>query len=167
MEETTRREVTARWHQAHYGTEVPSAPRAEAETAVEATTHDDAATRQAYGILRAGFIAAPTIAGLDKFTHLLADWDQYLAPQVAALLPVSAHSFMQAVGVVEIAAGLLVAARPRLGAYVVAAWLGGIVVNLLMSGRYFDIALRDFGLMLGALALGRLASSRAPRRAAV
>ena len=115
--------------------------------------------RQAYRILHAGFIAAPTLAGLDKFFHLLTNWDQYLAPQVAAVLPLSPHGFMQVVGVVEVAAGLLVAVRPRLGAYVVAGWLGGIIGNLLLSGRYFDVALRDFGLMLGALALGRLAAA--------
>lgn len=111
---------------------------------------------QAYRILHWGFTAAPVIAGLDKFTRLLADWDKYLAPPIARMLPVSAHTFMMIVGVVEVVAGLLVAIRPKLGAYVVAAWLGGIIVNLLLSGSYFDIALRDFGLALGALALGRL-----------
>ena len=119
-------------------------------------THDPA--RQAYHLLHIGFIAAPVIAGLDKFAELLTDWDQYLAPQVARMLGGAAHSFMLVVGVVEMLAGLLVALRPRIGAYVVAGWLGGIILNLLMSGRWFDIALRDFGLMLGALALGRLAS---------
>jgi hypothetical protein len=122
---------------------------------------------QAYKILQLGFIAAPTIAGLDKFFHLLVNWDQYLAPQIAKLLPMSAHSFMLIVGVIEMAAGLLVALKPRIGAYVVAAWLGGIVLNLLIHGTYFDIALRDFGLMLGALALGRLSEDyeRGRRRA--
>lgn len=118
-----------------------------------------APVQQAYRILHVGFIAAPTLAGLDKFFHVLTNWDQYLAPQVAALLPMSPHGFMQVVGVVEVAAGLLVAVKPRLGAYVVAGWLGGIIGNLLLSGRYFDVALRDFGLMLGALALGRLAAA--------
>jgi len=113
---------------------------------------------QAYQILHVGFVAAPVIAGLDKFSSLLVDWDAYLAPAIARLLGSAAHGFMLVVGVVEVVAGLLVALRPRIGAYVVAAWLAGIIVNLLMSGRYFDIALRDFGLMLGALALGRLAS---------
>jgi hypothetical protein len=122
---------------------------------------------QAYRILHLGFIVAPTIAGLDKFFHLLVNWDQDLAPQIARVLPMSAHGFMLLVGVIEMAAGLLVALRPRIGAYVVAAWLGGIVLNLLIHGNYFDIALRDFGLMLGALALGRLSESygrgRGPR----
>lgn len=128
-----------------------------------AVTHDlrrDVAhhpERQAYRILHLGFVAAPVIAGLDKFAGLLTNWDMYLAPQIARMLGGSAHTFMLVVGVIEVIAGLLVALKPKIGAYVVAAWLGGIIVNLLMSGRYFDIALRDFGLMLGALALGRLA----------
>jgi hypothetical protein len=123
------------------------------------TRRDVTLVAQAYRILQGAFIAAPTIAGLDKFFHLLTNWDQYLAPQLASLLPMPAPTFMGVVGVVEIAAGLLVAVKPRLGAYVVAAWLGGIILNLLILGRFFDVALRDFGLMLGALALARLASS--------
>lgn len=113
--------------------------------------------RQAYQILHWGFVAAPVIAGLDKFAGLLTNWDLYLAPPVARALGGGAHTFMLLVGAVEVVAGLLVAVRPRVGAYVVAAWLGGIILNLLASGRYFDVALRDFGLCLGALALGRLA----------
>lgn len=113
--------------------------------------------RQAYQLLHWGFVAAPVIAGLDKFAHLLTNWDAYLAPAFARVLGGAAHGFMLVVGVVEVIAGLLVAVKPRIGAYVVAAWLGAIIVNLLMNGRYFDIALRDFGLMLAALALGRLA----------
>ena len=105
---------------------------------------------QAYQLLYVGFIVAPLLAGLDKFTHVLTDWDRYLAPVVAGMLPVSGHTFMLFVGLVEIAAAVLVAARPRIGAYVVAAWLLGIVVNLLLIPGYFDIALRDFGLALGA-----------------
>jgi len=102
-----------------------------------------------------GFIVAP-LAGLDKFTHVLTNWDKYLAPVVAGLLPVSGHTFMLLVGVVEMAAAALVALRPRIGAYVVAAWLLGIIINLLLIPGYLDIALRDFGLALGALALARL-----------
>jgi hypothetical protein len=116
------------------------------------------------GCSHVGFIVAPTIAGLDKFFHLLVNWDQYLAPQIARLLPMGTHGFMLVVGVIEMAAGLLVALKPRIGAYVVAAWLGGIVINLLIHGSYFDIALRDFGLMLGALALGRLSEVSDRRR---
>ena len=118
---------------------------------------------QAFLILYAGFAALPVLAGADKFLHLLVNWDQYLAPWVAGLLPVGGHTFMLAVGVVEIAAGLLVAFRPRIGAYVVAAWLGGIIVNLLLVPGYFDVALRDFGLTLGALALARLSREFDPR----
>ena len=111
---------------------------------------------QAYQLLYLGFIVAPLLAGLDKFTHLLTDWDMYLAPVIAGLLPFSASTFMLIVGVVEIGAAALVARRPQVGAYVVAAWLAGIVINLLLIPGYFDVALRDFGLMLGALAFARL-----------
>jgi hypothetical protein len=111
---------------------------------------------QAKALLRAGFVAAPILAGADKFTNGLVRWEKYLAPQVSRALPVSARTFMKGVGVVEIAAGLLVATKPKLGSYVVAGWLGGIIGNLLMTRDNYDIALRDFGLMLGALALGRL-----------
>jgi hypothetical protein len=113
--------------------------------------------RQAYEILHWGFVAAPVIAGLDKFAGLLTNWDSYVAPTFSRMLGSGTHGFMLVVGVVEIVAGLVVALRPRVGAYVVAGWLGAIIINLLMTGRYFDIALRDFGLLLGALALGRLA----------
>ena len=111
---------------------------------------------QAQLILHVGFTALPIVAGLDKFFHLLVDWDQYLAPAVARVLPVTAHTFMLAVGVVEVVAGLLVAFLPRVGGYVVMLWLWGIIVNLLLARGYYDIALRDFGLSLGALALARL-----------
>ena len=111
---------------------------------------------QAFLILYAGYAALPILAGVDKFFHLLVNWDQYLAPLAARLLPVNGHTFLQAVGVVEIAAGVLVAVRPRAGAYVVALWLGGIILNLLLIPGYFDVALRDFGLALAALALARL-----------
>lgn len=117
---------------------------------------------QAYQILHAGFMVAPTLAGLDKFFHLLTNWDMYLAPRIAALSPIGGHSLMLVVGVVEIAAGVLVAVRPRIGAYVVAAWLGAIILNLLLIPGFFDIALRDFGLLLGALALGRLSAQYGP-----
>ena len=114
--------------------------------------------RQAYQILHWGFVAAPTIAGIDKFTQLLTNWDLYLSPTVAKLLPMSAHAFMMLVGAIEIVAGLIVALRPRVGAWIVAAWLCGIIVNLLLLGSYFDVALRDFGLLLGAVALARLSA---------
>lgn len=114
--------------------------------------------RQAYEILHWGFVAAPVLAGLDKFAGLLTNWDAYVAPPIARVLGSATHGFMLVVGIVEIAAGLLVAVKPRIGAWVVAGWLGAIIVDLLMSGRWFDIALRDFGLMLATLALGRLAT---------
>jgi len=121
----------------------------------------DKPSYQAYRILYAGFIAAPVIAGLDKFFNLLTHWDKYLAPQVASLAertPFSGPRLMWLIGGVEIAAGLLVALKPKVGAYVVALWLAAIIGNLFMRGGYWDIALRDFGLFLGALALGRLAA---------
>jgi hypothetical protein len=111
---------------------------------------------QSYLVLLTGFTALPIVAGVDKFFHLLVNWDQYLAPVVTRFLPVSGPTFMLAVGVIEIAAGLLVLFRPRIGAYVVALWLWGIIVNLLLIPGFYDIALRDFGLSLGALALARL-----------
>ena len=122
---------------------------------VRAAEHRDP-SYQAYQTLHWGFVAAPAIAGIDKFARLLTDWDSYLSPTFARLSPLSVHATMLVVGVIELVAGLLVAVRPRIGAYVVAAWLVGIIVNLLLLGTYFDVALRDFGLMLGAVALGRL-----------
>jgi hypothetical protein len=115
--------------------------------------------RQAFRILHVGFVVAPILAGLDKFFEVLVDWDRYLAPVVPDVLPVSGHTFMLVVGVIEIAAGILVAVAPRIGGYVVAVWLWAIIVNLLIPGDYFDVALRDFGLSLGALALARLAEA--------
>ena len=111
---------------------------------------------QAYRTLWLGFIAAPVLAGLDKFFNLLTNWEQYLAPFASKLIPISPAAFMRVVGVVEVAAGILVAVKPRIGAYVVAGWLVGIIVNLLLIPGYFDVALRDFGLFLGAIALARL-----------
>lgn len=118
---------------------------------------------QAFFLLRTVFTIAPIAFGLDKFTQVLVDWEMYLAPWINDLVPGSAHDAMMIVGVVEIVAGLLVAVRPRIGAYVVAAWLAGIIVNLLTLGDFYDVALRDFGLLVGALALARLASDRAKR----
>ena len=111
---------------------------------------------QAYQILHLAFVVAPVVAGLDKFFHLLVNWDQYLPPLVNTMVGGHGHEFMFIVGVIEIVAGIGVAFRPKIFAYVVAAWLALIVVNLLMIPGYFDVALRDFGLLLGALALARL-----------
>jgi uncharacterized membrane protein YphA (DoxX/SURF4 family) len=112
---------------------------------------------QAFTLLRITFTVAPIAFGLDKFFNVMVDWEQYLAPWINRLMPGTGHSFMLFVGIVEIAAGLLVALKPRYGAFVVAAWLAGIVVNLLTYSGYYDVALRDFGLLLAALTLGRLA----------
>jgi hypothetical protein len=117
---------------------------------------------QAYLTLRVGFVVAPILFGLDKFTNLLADWTTYLAPAIDRLVPGSASGAMMAVGVVEIVAGLVVAFRPKVGGYLVAAWLAGIIGNLLLLGDHYDIALRDFGLLLAALALARLATAFQP-----
>lgn len=113
--------------------------------------------RQAFLLLRTVFTVAPILFGLDKFLNLLTDWTIYLAPVATSVIPVSGQTFMYAVGVVEIIAGLLVAFRPRIGSLVVAAWLLGIIVNLLILGNFYDVALRDFGLFVGAVALNRLA----------
>jgi hypothetical protein len=118
---------------------------------------------QAFWLLRIGFTAAPILFGLDKFTSLLTDWDAYLAPAFDSLIPGSAHQAMLAVGAIEVVAGIAVALLPRFGGYLVAAWLGGIILNLLLLGNYYDVALRDFGLLLGALALARLATAVATR----
>lgn len=111
---------------------------------------------QAYQILRIGFTVAPIVAGLDKFFHLLVNWDQYLPSIVNSMTGGRGHQLMLLVGVIEIAAGLGVWFKPKIFAYVVAAWLLLIIVNLLLIPGYFDVALRDFGLALGAIALGRL-----------
>jgi len=113
---------------------------------------------QAFALLRVGFTVAPIAFGLDKFFNVLVDWPQYLAPWVNDIMPGSGQDFMYFVGAVEILAGVAVAIKPRYGAYLVAGWLAGIVVNLLSYSGYYDIALRDFGLLLGALTLARLAS---------
>ena len=121
---------------------------------------------QAFMLLRIAFTVAPILFGIDKFAGVLTDdWTRYLAPAFNDIIPGNAADAMHIVGVVEIAAGLVVALRPRFGGLLVAGWLGGIIVNLLIVGGYGDIALRDFGLLLGALTLARLASAfAAPRR---
>ena len=125
------------------------------------TDHD--ATYQAYAVLRTAFTVAPIIFGLDKFTNIMVRWDQYLAPALSDPLPVTPHQAMYAVGVIEVVAGVLVFLHARLGAIVVAAWLAGIIVNLLLIPGYYDVAFRDFGLLLAAVALQRLASRFDPR----
>src|SRR3954467_9129466 len=117
---------------------------------------------QAFMLLRIAFTAAPILFGIDKFANVLTDnWTRYLAPEFNDIIPGSAADAMHAVGVVEIVSGLVVLLSPRFGGLLVAAWLGGIIVNLLLVGGYGDIALRDFGLLLGALSLSRLATAYA------
>src|SRR5918997_2216205 len=120
---------------------------------------------QAFMLLRIAFTVAPIAFGIDKFANVLTDdWTRYLAVEFNDLIPGGAAAAMEMVGVVEIAAGLVVAIAPRFGGVLVAAWLGGIIVNLLLVGGYGDIALRDFGLLIGALALARLASAYPDRK---
>jgi hypothetical protein len=118
-------------------------------------------SRQAFQILRFGFTVAPIVAGLDKFFNVLVDWSQYVPAVVARVLGGNVHGLMLAVGVVEIAAGIGLALRPRLFSHVVAAWLGVITPSLLLVPGNCDIVLRDLGLPLGALALGRLSAEHA------
>jgi hypothetical protein len=130
-------------------------------TAYPATTRRTAMSDPAYQaflLLRTAFTVAPIVFGLDKFFDILTDWKQYLAPTFNDIIPGSAHQAMLMVGVVEIVAGILVATRPRFGGYVVAAWLAGIILNLLLIPDFYDVALRDFGLFIAAIALARLAS---------
>jgi uncharacterized membrane protein YphA (DoxX/SURF4 family) len=145
---TTRSEVPARG----------SAAATNGQAAAAADRRLGIAAHQAFWVLRIAFTVAPILFGLDKFANVMVDWSVYLAPWINDILPGSASDAMYAIGVVEIVAGLCVALRPRYGALLVAAWLGGIIFNLLTYSGYYDIALRDFGLMLGALTLARLAT---------
>ncbi len=113
---------------------------------------------QAFALMRLAFTVAPIAFGLDKFFNVMVDWPNYLAPWINDIAPGTGQEFMYFVGVTEIIAGIAVALKPRYGAYVVAAWLAGIIINLLTYSSFYDIALRDFGLMLAALTLARLAS---------
>jgi hypothetical protein len=115
----------------------------------------------AFLLLRTVFTVAPILFGLDKFAQVMTDWDKYLAPWINDIVPGDAHDAMMIIGVIEIVAGILVAVAPRIGGYVVALWLVGIIVDLLTLGGYGDVALRDFGLFVAAIALARLAASPA------
>jgi uncharacterized membrane protein YphA (DoxX/SURF4 family) len=139
----------------------PRAQRTELSSSFAQRLEGDPAY-QAFLLLRVAFAVAPIAFGLDKFFNVLVDWEIYLAPWINDIVPGSAATAMHLVGAVEIVAGLAVALKPRYGAYLVAAWLGGIILNLLTYSGYYDIALRDFGLMLGALTLARLASKYDP-----
>jgi uncharacterized membrane protein YphA (DoxX/SURF4 family) len=118
------------------------------------------ASERVISLLKATYGVVPIVAGADKFTHLLTDWNQYLAPAVVELLPVSAGAFMSVVGVVEIVAGVLVLTRPRIGSLVVGCWLLAIALNLLLSGQYLDVAVRDAVMAIGAFSLFMLLKGR-------
>ena len=135
-------------------------------TSATATRGDNPAF-QAFTLLRVGFTVAPILFGIDKFLDWLVDWRIYLAPEINDIVPGNAHQAMLAVGVIEIVAGVVVALRPKFGGYLVAAWLAGIITNLLLQADFYDIALRDFGLFLAALTLARLATTfdRSPAKA--
>lgn len=117
---------------------------------------------QAFWLLRLAFVVAPIAFGADKFADFLVDWEIYLAPEFTDLFNAQAGTLMYLVGAIEIVAGLVVAIRPRFGGYLVAAWLGGIIVNLLMMADFYDVALRDFGLLVAALTLARLSAAYGP-----
>ncbi len=135
-----------------------------AELAATGAARDTATpSYQAYRILHLGFTVAPILAGVDKFFNVLTEWDKYLPTVVTNLVGGHGHALMLVVGVIEVAAGIGVALKPRIFSYVVAAWLGAIIINLLLIPGYFDVALRDFGLLLAALALGRLSAEYAKR----
>jgi hypothetical protein len=123
------------------------------------TSRPAAGSTQAFHLLRTVFTIAPIVFGLDKFFGVLTDWEDYLAPWINDIVPGSAHDAMMMVGAIEIVAGVAVAVLPRFGGLLVAAWLGGIIVNLVSMGEYYDIALRDFGLLVAAVSLSLLASA--------
>ncbi len=136
-----------------------TAERSPARAASHSTRRTHEPAYQAFWLLRVAFTLAPIAFGVDKFFHVLVNWDKYLAPEFTDLFNAQAHTLMYFVGAIEIVAGLVVLARPRFGGYLVAAWLAGIIVNLLLIGGYYDVALRDFGLFVAALALARLATA--------
>src|SRR3954470_15511241 len=146
----------------------PAATRLPSSEAGQQAPAVNVAAHQAFWLLRIGFTVAPILFGLDKFFNWSVHWPDYLAGWVNDIIPGSGQDWMYVVGAIEIAAGILVAVAPRIGAFVVAGWLAGIVLNLLTKNppEYYDIALRDFGLMLGALTLGRLALAVVPARKA-
>lgn len=136
------------------------------DTAVNYATHAGTHAQEAshvdrvISILRWTFALVPIVAGADKFSHILTDWNQYLAPPIAAMLPFSPDTFMGIAGIIEIIAGIIVLVKPRIGSLVVALWLTGIAVNLLISGQYFDVAVRDLVIAIGAFSLYLLLTGR-------
>ena len=129
-------------------------------TSTTASTQAGVGAERAFMLLRTVFTIAPIAFGLDKFANLLTDWDQYLAPWINDIVPGTAHQAMLAVGVIEVVAGIAVAVAPRFGALLVVGWLAGIILNLVTMGEFYDVALRDFGLLVAALALAALAWDR-------
>ncbi|TAL42042.1 MAG: hypothetical protein EPN92_12085 [Chitinophagaceae bacterium] len=119
-------------------------------------TNSNPVVRSVWMVLKITFSAVPVVAGLDKFTDLLVDWDMYLHPGIASMLPFSGHTFMQIVGVIEIIAGILVFAKPAMGGWVVMTWLICIALTLIASGNYLDVAVRDLVMSVGAMSLARL-----------
>ncbi|MET8519950.1 hypothetical protein [Nocardioides sp. NPDC004968] len=130
------------------------------ETSITRSITESSGSDRAFFLLRTVFVIAPIAFGLDKFAEVLTEWDRYLAPWIDDIVPGTAHQAMLAVGIIEIVAGIVVAIIPRYGALLVAAWLAGIIVNLVSMGEFYDVALRDFGLLVGALALAALAFGR-------
>ena len=120
------------------------------------TTTSNQIVRSVWMVLRITFGIVPIVAGIDKFTDLLVDWDMYLNPQIASMLPFSAHTFLQIVGVIEIVAGLIVLIKPAIGGWIVMAWLICIALQLLAMGKYLDVAVRDLVMSIAAMSLARL-----------
>lgn len=132
--------------------------RGAADAAPAVPTRRSDPTYHAYLLLRLGFVVLPILFGIDKYPNALVSWDKYLAPWINRIMPGTGHQFMYFVGAVEIVAGLVVLVKPRYGSWLVSAWLAGIVIDLFTYSGYYDVAMRDFGLMLAALTLARLAS---------
>ena len=119
-------------------------------------TNSNATVKSVQTVLRFTFGLVPIVAGLDKFTDILVNWDTYLHPGIASMLPFAAHTFMEIVGVIEIIAGVIVLIRPVIGGYIVMAWLWCIAIQLIASGKFFDVAVRDVVMGIGAMSLARL-----------
>jgi uncharacterized membrane protein YphA (DoxX/SURF4 family) len=125
-----------------------------------AHAHEESNVDRVISLLRWTYGLVPIAAGADKFAHILTDWDKYLAPAISNMLPFAPHTFMSIVGIIEIVAGIIVLVKPRIGSLVVGLWLIGIAINLLISGQYFDIAVRDTVMAIGAFSLCLLLSGR-------
>ena len=126
----------------------------------QSSTVAKSAANKVITILKLTYGLVPIVAGADKFTHILVDWDKYLAPVVANMLPFSTHTFMLIVGVIEMIAGVLVLIKPKVGSIIVSLWLLGIAINMLFTGQYYDIAVRDVVMAIGAFSLFTLLSGK-------